>query len=575
MGASGHVAKDSILLSFSKIENLAFNIKFKNENELTKILYSLIKGDEEEQELNQESRAEKEKSRINSCLDKFNDLITKNHSANIDSILKFILLNLHKELKENENEEILENVRNNCTDLSEYEYYDNKFNNSLIQKLFFGIKEKITLCKNCRYQSHSFENFEFQKYDLRNLNKNLNDKIQIYNLFEESQRIEKKIYCQNCKSETSHIIQRKIVKFPKIFIMYINFDQLENKNIDFTYYLYLDILYHPYKLICSIANTDENGNRISNYNILYLENGKWYIYKIKENQKLLITNNKIESINVNPLVVFYQKTKDPLFEKYYKLLTLLLEDESKIIEAVNGHLIPEIKDENYYLVDANWYNKIKKIFENNEQYNDNSFKINSIKNRTNILKLHEEKYIEIYKLFKERERLFKDKNLFKIDFKEVNDIKYPNNFFIVKENLLNEILNLFGNNYRKKSYKIKFGENYAFIKDNEIENERIFVCNLNKNLFNTIIIFSYNNFQFNRELSKYISNRGGLEYYYQIRKLSIEDLEEQKIIDYEKEKIGFAKNVINLKDHMNKYKLNTYNYYDNPKNSMVSDIQIK
>ena len=150
MGASGHVAKDSILLTFSKIENLAFNIKFKNENELTKILYSLIKGDEEEQELNQESRAEKEKSRINSCLDKFNDLITKNHSANIDSILKFILLNLHKELKENENDEILENVRNNCTDLSEYEYYDNKFNNSLIQKLFFGIKEKITLCKNCR-----------------------------------------------------------------------------------------------------------------------------------------------------------------------------------------------------------------------------------------------------------------------------------------------------------------------------------------------------------------------------------------------------------------------------------------
>jgi hypothetical protein len=101
------------------------------------------------------------------------------------------------------------------------------------------------------------------------------------------------------------------------------------------------------------------------------------------------------------------------------------------------------------------------------------------------------------------------------------------------------------------------------------------VCNLNKNLFKTIIIFSYNNFQFNRELSKYISNRGGLEYYYQIRKLSIEDFEEQIIIDYEKEKIGFAKNVINLKDHMNKYKLNTYNYYDNPKNSMVSDIQIK
>ena len=160
MGASGHVAKDSILLSFSKIENLAFNFKLKKDKELTKILYTLIKGDEEEQELNQEKREEKEKSRINSCLDEFSDLISRNHSANIDSILKFILSNLHKELNENENDEIFENVRNNCTNLSEYEYYDNKFNNSLIQQLFFGIKKKITLCLNCKYQSQNFENFE-------------------------------------------------------------------------------------------------------------------------------------------------------------------------------------------------------------------------------------------------------------------------------------------------------------------------------------------------------------------------------------------------------------------------------
>ena len=93
--------------------------------------------------------------------------------------------------------------------------------------------------------------------------------------------------------------------------MYINFDQLKNKNIDFTYYLNLNIINHPYKLICSIVNTDEYGNRISNYNILYLENGKWYIYKVKENQKVLIINN-IEKININPLVVFYQKNKSSI-----------------------------------------------------------------------------------------------------------------------------------------------------------------------------------------------------------------------------------------------------------------------
>ena len=55
-------------------------------------------------------------------------------------------------------------------------------------------------------------------------------------------------------------------------------------------------------------------------------------------------------------------------------------------------------------------------------------------------------------------------------------------------------------------------------------------------------------------MKKYISNTGGLEYYYQERKLEINLKDNQEIIDKEYEKIGYLINIINLNDYISPYK---------------------
>ena len=55
-------------------------------------------------------------------------------------------------------------------------------------------------------------------------------------------------------------------------------------------------------------------------------------------------------------------------------------------------------------------------------------------------------------------------------------------------------------------------------------------------------------------MKKYISNTGGLEYYYQERKLEINLKDNQEIIDKEYDKIGYLINIINLNDYISPYK---------------------
>ena len=70
-----------------------------------------------------------------------------------------------------------------------------------------------------------------------------------------------------------------------------------------------------------------------------------------------------------------------------------------------------------------------------------------------------------------------------------------------------------------------------------------------------IILKYYLNDTFSKELRKFISNRGGLEYYYLNRNLKIDNKKIQKIIVKEQDKIGELINIKeNLESHMNIYK---------------------
>ena len=101
--------------------------------------------------------------------------------------------------------------------------------------------------------------------------------------------------------------------------------------------------------------------------------------------------------------------------------------------------------------------------------------------------------VKHYQRFLERKKIIGDRNLSKVDFNEneISKIKYPKDFMLIKENILKLILeknDIPIDKYDNYLYYMKFGENYAFIKKNENEeNEPIFVCSLNEYYFEVFL----------------------------------------------------------------------------------------
>jgi hypothetical protein len=164
-------------------------------------------------------------------------------------------------------------------------------------------------------------------------------------------------------------------------------------------------------------------------------------------------------------------------------------------------------------------------------------------------------------------------------------VDYPKGFVLVKENVLNNFYQLI---YKSKLpekylYEVKFGENYIFIKDKikndeNNYNETIFVCYLNKN-DNTIdveCILKYFNPSFDEEIEKYISNRGGIEYFYIKKELKLDEGGIQNIIDTKtKNIIGNLINIINPKNHFNLGRFELENKIDNCNKNNEPEIPIK
>ena len=116
----------------------------------------------------------------------------------------------------------------------------------------------------------------------------------------------------------------------------------------------------------------------------------------------------------------------------------------------------------------------------------------------------------------------------------------------------------FIDDFNKKIYKIKFGENLTFIKI-EIDNnqEIIYICEYNKEkgIFDIITFMTYSQKGlFDNDVEKYISNRGGLEYFYIKKKLNLEKNKQQIIKDDEGNDIGILINIVDISKHLNLYK---------------------
>ena len=548
----------SVLLSFSKIKELAKALNSNNKGNLSGFLDSFIKDHND----------------LDSKIEEFKQILPRNFNYNIDNLIKYIIETLHSEFnKKKSNTNWLDefNKKDKNPSYEEFLKCYKENNDSIIQKLFFGVKEKITKCCECEECNKNYEITKLEKIVELQENKS---NVDIRDLFKRLKNLKMpEFICQKCKNRpTPHLINTNIINLPEILIIYL---VKRNDNCIVDYYLQCEFMKEQYNLICFISNKNENNQPDEQSNVFYQENGNWFVYKIKENRSIPIRD--IFKIRGNPLIVFYQKDKT-LFNKYYNHISLLLNDQKNILELSKEHIIPEIDYENYYLLNKDWFNKIIKIYEPENIYSNDKDIINSIKKVTNVNKTK----IKISE-FNERIKIIGDENKFKtvdgsISFSEKEELKYPTNFVLIKENILNDLLKelkISNISHKKYLYPVKFGENLIFIKNNKPESgETIYVCFLNENVLQVGIILVYKEKKyFNKEIRKFISNKGGLEYYYQERKLKVNiNNIPQKIIDREDDNIGFLINIINLEDFIEAYKFNTNKIEDIMSNKKDKNI---
>ncbi len=185
---------------------------------------------------------------------------------------------------------------------------------------------------------------------------------------------------------TSHTI---IQKLPEIVI--VSFDNYKETIIN--YYVSFEIRNEPYLLVCFIHEEKNN--------VFYREYNKWYEFNIKEKNQKEIEN--ITNIHKNPIVAFYQKKiihDKILMSKYYNRLSIFFNNIKEIPELLRTkHIEDENIFDNYYIINKKWFNKLTKIFESEELYqNDNqifdsfnqvtnipNLNINQLKEKTNIV----------------------------------------------------------------------------------------------------------------------------------------------------------------------------------------------
>ena len=213
-------------------------------------------------------------------------------------------------------------------------YYS--YNNSIIQKLFYGEQESYNLCHFCKNKIFSFNIFSFLIFPLEKVRqyliktKNGFSKVTLMDCFdnfisEEIMSGTNNMYCNNCHNYSSHSNINRIYKHPEIFVIilnrgkglqyevefeypktfqlnkYINFENNENYKNNFE-----NIEYELISVITHLGDSSMSGHFIA-----YCKspvNQKWYLYNdsiVKESNNNFdnLNDNKLNSI---PYVLFYQ-----------------------------------------------------------------------------------------------------------------------------------------------------------------------------------------------------------------------------------------------------------------------------
>ena len=169
---------------------------------------------------------------------------------------------------------------------------------------------------------------------------------------------------------------------------------------------------------------------------------------------------------------------------------------------------------NYLIVNKEWFNKLSKIFEKDDIYQNEDIIFESFSKIMSISKLNPKELNEINYKFIQRKKELEKEDLFKLNLEYESQLKinYPKEFILIEKDSLNK-LNLNINYNINDMYTILIGDKYIFLKDKE-DNKNIFTCSRDTIFFSVNILFKYKGEDyFNQEINNYIQNKGGLDYY--------------------------------------------------------------
>lgn len=435
-------------------------------------------------------------------------------------IINYFLDELRKEIKDEEKtDNIIKKVFNG---IFEFSFGHQKDNKEMPLILSFDLDDFNTqeYTQECKVNENNSQYISFEKI----LSKNL--KLKILTDFPKYKNFQ-------------------VIQMPEIiFIHNINI----NNNLLY-YYLKMDINNYPYEMIYFVHENNNDNDEQKFFKV----NNVWYKYSTRYNTIDNIPN--IKKKLGTPKMICYQKNKK-IIQSFLNTKDIFIIEKERIIEIMKEHIIPEHEYENYYLLNKNLVKEFISILNKKNpddiKYNEGQITLNNM----NLLEVG----------------IIKNKNI---------NINFPTNFLIIKENIFKSFIDEYkkNKNDEKNPYLIKFGENLAFIKTTKLNKETIYVVRFDENeeKFEVEIIMQYDKTGlFDDDLKKYISNRGGLEYFYIKKNLNFNIDEIQTIHNEKGEEIGIFINILDMRKYINKFKYQMIQpEKENKNNNIKKDDEIK
>ena len=292
--------------------------------------------------------------------------------------------------------------------------------------------------------------------------------------------------------------------------------------------------------IPSFANQNLNNNN---------NNQQSEIHTRMINNSLNINLNNVSNVNSQE-----DKKVKELRDKMmliYTNIAKLFNDIKVTKSLINNHIVNENNYEEYLLMGKSSYNKITKIFELDDVYQNENIVFNDDSLMSKISLLQKNDFEQRYNLFESRKKLLKKENLLILDFgnTKIDEgiITYPKDFILIKQKNLEEFLSKLDIKIKpvNQVYQMILGEGYAFIKDNNREKNIIFIARDDINMvFNLEMIIKFKkDDEFTKEITKHIKNKGFNNY---LRERTIDlSKKSQNLINKENDNIGKVEIIIN------------------------------